>query len=133
VGERCIVPRGNVKWFDSEKGFGFIGSDEGEDVFVHASALPPGVEELKPGTIVDFGIIEGRRGQQAMSVEIHEIPASVAKASRKSAADMAPIVEDLIKVLDGLSNQLRKGRYPPDAAGRRMASLLRAVADDLDV
>lgn len=126
------MPRGSVRFFDQTKGFGFIATDDGEDVFVHVTALPAGVTELKSGSVVEFGIAEGRRGKQAMHVEIQDEPVSVVKAKRKRPEEMAPLVEDLIKVLDGLSNQLRKGRYPQDAAGRRMASLLRAVADDLD-
>ena len=48
------MPTGKVKWYDTEKGFGFVASDEGEDVFVHASALPAGVPDLKPGSRVEF-------------------------------------------------------------------------------
>ncbi|MGY9024814.1 MAG: cold-shock protein, partial [Candidatus Nanopelagicales bacterium] len=52
------MPTGTVKWYDAEKGFGFISSDEGEDVFVHVSTLPSGVTALKPGTKLDFGIVD---------------------------------------------------------------------------
>jgi CspA family cold shock protein len=45
---------------------------------------------------------------------------------------MAPLVEDLIKVLDGVSNSLRRGRYPDRAEARKVAGLLRAFADNLD-
>lgn len=127
------MPTGKVKWYDSEKGFGFVSSDEGEDVFVHASALPAGVSTLKPGTKVEFGIADGRRGKQALQVVILGAPPSVVKATRKPAEDMAVIVEDLIKLLDGVSNQLRAGRYPQDAMAKKTAAVLRAVADDLDV
>ena len=54
------VPTGIVKWYDAEKGFGFISSDEGEDVFVHVSTLPAGVSALKPGTKLDFGTLKTR-------------------------------------------------------------------------
>ena len=64
------MPTGIVKWYDSEKGFGFITADDGEDVFVHVSTLPDGVPALRPGTKVDFGIVDGRRGKQALSVTI---------------------------------------------------------------
>ncbi|MSX38043.1 MAG: cold-shock protein, partial [Actinobacteria bacterium] len=43
------VPTGKVKWYDVEKGFGFLATEEGDEVFVHASALPAGTEALKPG------------------------------------------------------------------------------------
>jgi cold shock protein len=126
------VPIGKVKWFDTEKGFGFLATDEGQEVFLHASALPAGVKEVKAGTRMEFGIAEGRRGAQALSVRIIDAKPSVAKATRKPAEDMAVITEDLIKLLDAISNGLRKGRYPEKAHAAKVAAVLRRVADDLD-
>lgn len=126
------MPTGKVKWFDAERGFGFIASDEGDEVFLHASALPAGVTAPKPGTKVDFGVADGRRGPQALSVKFLDPLPSVAKAMRKPADDMAVIVEDLIKVLDAVGNGLRRGRYPEKAKATQVATLLRAVADDLE-
>jgi CspA family cold shock protein len=126
------VPSGKVKFYDTEKGFGFLATDEGEDVFVHASALPAGVDLLRPGARVDFGIVDGQRGKQALSVIVLEEAPSVAKAMRKPAEDMAPVVEDLIKLLDNVSNSLRRGRYPDDQKSRAIAKVMRAVANDLD-
>ena len=54
------------------------------------------------------------------------------RATRKPAEDMAVITEDLIKLLDGISNGLRKGRYPERAHASKVAAVLRRVADDLD-
>jgi len=127
------MPSGTVKWYDSEKGFGFITSDEGEDVFVHVSTLPTGVTSLRPGSRVEFGIVDGRRGKQALSVKVLAAPASVVRGSRKAAEDLAGVVEDLIKLLDGVSNQLQRGKYPPDAMAQKTAAVLRAVANDLDI
>ena len=127
------MPTGTVKWYDAEKGFGFITSDEGEDVLVHVSTLPAGVPSLKPGSKVEFGVVDGRRGKQALSVNVLSAPASVVKGSRKPAGDLAGVIEDLIKLLDGVSNQLQHGKYPPDATAQKVAAVLRAVADDLDV
>jgi CspA family cold shock protein len=127
------VPTGKVKWYDDDKGFGFLATDDGEDVFVHASTLPAGVPSLKPGTRVDFGVVDGRRGKQALSVVILEAPPSIAKGMRKPAEDMAVMVEDLIKLLDGMSNDLRRGRYPADAKANKTAAVLRAVADNFEV
>lgn len=126
------MPTGKVKWFDAERGFGFIASDEGDEVFLHASALPAGVQAPKPGTRVDFGVADGRRGPQALSVKVLDPLPSVAKAHRKPADDMAMIVEDLIKLLDNVGNGLRRGRYPEKSAATKVATLLRAVADDLE-
>ncbi|GGC05594.1 cold-shock protein [Cellulomonas carbonis] len=126
------MPTGKVKWFDAERGFGFIASDEGDEVFLHASALPAGVTAPKPGARVDFGVADGRRGPQALSVKLLDPLPSVVKAHRKPADDMAVIVEDLIKLLDHVGNGLRRGRYPDKGAATKVATVLRAVADDLE-
>ena len=126
------MPTGKVKWYDTDKGFGFLATEDGDEVFVHASALPAGVETLKAGARVEFGIADGKRGPQALSLRLLDAPPSVLKAARKPADDMAVILEDLIKVLDGASNQLRRGRYPDDKHAHQLAAMLRKVADDLD-
>jgi len=126
------VPTGKVKWFNADKGFGFLSEDDGEDVFVHRDALPAGVTELKPGQRVEFGVVQGRKGNQALQVRVLEPMPSVVRATRKPAEEMTPIVEDLIKLLDGVSNSLRRGRYPERGEARKVASVLRAVADNLD-
>ena len=127
------MPTGKVRWYDVDKGFGFLATDDGEDVFVHASALPDGVTSLKQNARVEFGIVDGKRGKQALSVTILEQPASIVKAGRKPAEDVAVILEDLIKLMDSASNQLRRGRYPSDDHCRKLAAVMRAVADDFDV
>ena len=126
------MPTGKVKWFNADKGFGFLADDDGEDVFVHRDALPSGVTELKPGQRVEFGIVQGRKGNQAMSVRVLDPMPSVVRATRKPAEEMAPLVEDLIKLLDSTSNSLRRGRYPDKGEARKVAGLLRAFADNLD-
>lgn len=125
------MPTGKVKWFDTERGFGFLATDEGEEVFLHASALPAGTS-VKPGARVEFGVADGRKGKQALSVRVLEAPVSVVAATRMSPEDMTVIVEDLIRLMDGLSNQLRRGRYPEKSAAGKIATVLRAVADDLE-
>lgn len=125
------MPTGQVKWYDSEKGFGFLTRDDGGDVFVHSSVLPDGVAELSNGARVEFGVAQGRRGDQALQVRLLDPLPSVAAATRKPAEDMTVIVEDLIKLLDGVSGALRRGKYPEPANARKVAAVLRAVADDL--
>ncbi len=126
------MPTGKVRFYDEEKGFGFIASDDGNDVFLHATALPAGASAPKPGARVEFGIADGKRGPQALSVRVLEAPVSLAKRSRKSADDMAIIVEDLVKLLDGIGGDLRRGRYPSGAHATKVAAVLRKVADDFE-
>lgn len=126
------MPTGKVKWYDTEKGFGFISKDGGGDVFVHSSALPDSATALKPGQRLEFGVAEGKRGEQALSVRVLDPLPSVAAAQGKKPDDMVTIVEDLIKLLDGLSNTYRRDRRPDQKSARQVATVLRAVADDLE-
>jgi CspA family cold shock protein len=132
------VPSGKVKWYDADKGFGFLTRDDGGEVFVHSSALPKGTEALKPGQKVEFGVAEGRKGQQALSVRVLEQPPTLAKAAakpkakRKKPDEMVVIVEDLIKLLDDVSTSYQKGKHPDVVHGKKVATVLRAVADDID-
>jgi len=87
---------------------------------------------VKAGTRLEFGIADGKRGAQALSVRVLDAPVSLAKMSRKSADDMSIIVEDLVKLLDGIGTNLKRGKYPDSAHGRKIAAMLRKVADDLD-
>ena len=62
---------GKVKWFNAEKGYGFITSDEGKDIFVHYSAIQAyGFRSLEEGQKVSFEIVESDRGQQAANVVV---------------------------------------------------------------
>jgi CspA family cold shock protein len=65
-------------------------------------------------------------------VRVLDAPPSLAKMSRKSADDMSIIVEDLVKLLDGIGTNLKRGKYPDNAHGRKIAAMLRKVADELD-
>ncbi|WP_019537399.1 cold shock domain-containing protein [Paenibacillus ginsengihumi] len=61
--------KGTVKWFNAEKGYGFIQVEGGEDVFVHFSAIQgEGFKTLEEGQAVEFDIVEGNRGPQAANV-----------------------------------------------------------------
>ena len=68
--EDSFMNKGTVKWFNAEKGFGFIAQENGEDVFVHFSAIQKeGYKSLEEGQEVTFDIEEGDRGLQAANVQ----------------------------------------------------------------
>lgn len=127
------MPTGKVKWFNSEKGFGFLSRDDGGDVFVHSSVLPDGVAALKPGQRVEFGVVAGQRGDQALSVTLLDPAPSVAAAQRRKPDELLPIVQDLTTLLEDVARSLQRGRYPDKAHGNKIAAVLRHVADQLDI
>ena len=136
------MPTGKVKWYSAEKGFGFVSQEEGEDVYVGSSALPAGVEELKAGQKVEFGIAAGRRGPQALSLKVIEPPPSLTRTRREAAPqvehkhtpdELHGMVADLITLLeDAIQPDLRKGRYPDRKTARRVSEVVKAVARELD-
>jgi CspA family cold shock protein len=126
------VPTGKVKWYDAEKGFGFLTRDDGGEVFVHSTALDPAGTALRPGQRVEFGVAEGRRGTQALQVKVLEPPPTVAKVSRKDPEEMILIIEDLIKLLDSVSNTYRRAKLPDSRDAKKIAAVLRAVATDVE-
>ena len=131
------MPTGKVKWYDAGKGFGFLSRDEGEDVFVRADALPEGPTSLKAGTRVEFGIVQGNRGDQALQVRLLDPVTSVSRsqsqARRKDPEAMAVIVEDLIRMLDTVGEGYRHGRHPDSKKAKPIAQVLRAVATELEL
>lgn len=135
------MPTGRVKWFDAEKGFGFLSQEDGEDVYVRSSALPEGVEDLKAGQRVEFGLATGRRGPQALSVKLIDPPPSLTRTRREAAAaerkhspdELHGMVEDMIKLLESaVQPELRRGRHPERKVAHRVSEVLRAVARELD-
>ena len=73
--------KGNVKWFDAKKGFGFIISPEGKDVFVHFSSIEDdGFRTLKDGEVVEYELVSGEKGLSAKAVKrINAKPAATAE------------------------------------------------------
>ena len=66
MSERTV---GTIKWFDAKKGFGFINLDDGDDVFVHYSAIQgDGFRVLEDGQKVEFEVVQGRKGLEAANL-----------------------------------------------------------------
>ena len=65
--KEVVMPTGHVKFFDNVKGFGFVQSDEGQEAFLHVSNLPAGTTDIKPGTRIEYSIVDSKRGAQAVS------------------------------------------------------------------
>ncbi len=64
--------KGKIKWFNTEKGYGFITGEDGQDYFLHKSVLPQGTTDLKEGTPVTFDTFKTERGLQAKDVTLEE-------------------------------------------------------------
>jgi CspA family cold shock protein len=132
------VPTGRVKWYDATKGFGFVTSDEGGDVFLPKGALPAGVSELKTGQRIEFGVVDSRKGAQALGVKLLDAPPSLAlrdaEARRRPAEETASMIEDMIKVLENtVQPTLQRGRYPDKKASQKIAQLLHAIANEFEI
>lgn len=135
------MPTGRVKWYDAEKGFGFLSQEEGEDVYVRSSSLPDGVTELKAGQKVEFGLASGRRGPQALSLKLIDPPPSLSRTRREASApehkhtpdELHGMVSDMITLLeDVVQSELRRGRYPDRKTARKVSEVVKAVARELD-
>jgi len=123
-----------VKWYDTDKGFGFLTRDDGGDVFVHKAALPSGVADLKTGQRVEFGVVESRKGNQALQVKLLDAPPSVVELRRRPAEELNSLIEDMIKVLEAkVQPELRRGRFPDKKTSRQIAEAVHAVARELEI
>ena len=128
------MPTGRVKWYDAEKGFGFLTRDDGGDVFVHKAALPDGVADLKTGQRVEFGVVESRKGNQALSLKVLESPPSVAELRRRPTDELHGLIEDMIKVLEAkVQPELRRGRFPDRRTSKMVSEVVHAVARELEI
>jgi CspA family cold shock protein len=123
-----------VKWYDAAKGFGFVTSDEGGDVFLPKGALPTGTADLKAGQRLEFGVVDSRKGAQAMGVKVLDAPPTIAQLRRRPADELHGMVEDMIKVIEArIQPDLRRGKYPDKRTAEKIAQLVHAVARELEI
>ena len=130
-----VSERGSVKWFDAQKGFGFIERPDGSDIFVHYSDIVgKGFRTLSEGQRVEFGIVEGSKGNQALQLKLLEALPTLARLNRRPAEELHGLIEDMIKVLEAkVQPELRRGRFPDRKSAQMVAKLVHAVAKELEV
>ena len=118
------MPTGRIKFYDSTKGFGFAQTDEGEEVHVPASALPAGVTELRGGTRVEFGVAEGRRGKQALSLRVLDAAPAEERTAVPPARRRAPRRDELLAAAVDTARAGLAGLAAPDEVGEHVDVLV---------
>lgn len=124
------MPVGKVKWFDADKGFGFASNPGDDDVFISRSVLPEGVTELYHGQRIEFDFAAGRKGPQALRVELIDQPK---KPQHKYQPDqLHGMISDVITLMESkIQPDLRVGRFPERKTAKEVAEILRAIAAEL--
>lgn len=126
------MPIGKVKWYDAEKGFGFASNPGEEDVFIGRNVLPEGVEELVPGQRVEFDFAAGRRGPQALRLNVLDTPKR-RPVHRRKPEELGSMLADVLSMIETqIQPALTSGHYPDRKESRQVAEILRAVAKELD-
>ncbi len=93
------MPQGKVKWFSSEKAFGFIEQENDNDIFVHVTGLADGVTAIDKDQLVEYEVEQGRKGPQATNVRPAAGAAAPAAAAPEAEAAEADVVEvDVVEV-----------------------------------
>lgn len=140
------MPIGKVRWYDKDRGFGFVSNPDGEDVYIGKNVLPKGREELVTGQRLEYDYADGRPGPQALRIKVlDEGPRSGRQrrggagagnrrqAKKHSPSDLNGMISDMISMLEStVQHDLRAGRYPDRKQGHQVAEVLRAVARELD-
>jgi CspA family cold shock protein len=98
------VPQGKVKWFSSEKAFGFIEQDDDNDIFVHVTGLADGVTAIDKDMLVEYEVEQGRKGPQAVGVKPVAAAAPVVEVVEEVIVDDAGDVEVIENAADEEGN-----------------------------
>ncbi|MGO1949664.1 MAG: cold-shock protein [Mycobacteriaceae bacterium] len=136
------MPTGKVKWYDADRGFGFVSNPGGDDVYVGSQVLPDGVTELVKGQRLEYDFAEARKGPQAMRVSVLDDgppPSERSDRGRRrgehkySPDKLHELVQDTITLLESrVQPSLESGRRPDRKEGRQVAEILRTIAGELD-
>ena len=126
------MPTGKVKWYDPERGYGFVSNPGDEDVYVGSQVLPEGVTELVKGQRLEYEFVAGRRGPQALTITVLDEGPRRAK-HKFSTEQLQQMVQDTITLLDSrVLPGLQSGRRPDSKEGRHIAEILRTIAREID-
>ena len=118
------MPIGKVKWYDPDRGFGFISNPDGDDCYVGKSVLPHGVTELHRGQRVDFDFASGARGPQALRVKILDEPRPRSRnrqtKHKYTPEELGSLIADMVTTLEErVQPPLTAGRYPDRNKSRK--------------
>jgi len=96
------VPQGKVKWFSTDKAYGFIAQENDNDIFVHVTGLAEGVTSLETDQLVEFEVTQGRKGNQAVNVRpaAAAAPAAAAPATESdepAGGEDAPAADESVE------------------------------------
>jgi CspA family cold shock protein len=96
------VPQGKVKWFSTEKAFGFIEQENDNDIFVHVTGLADGVTAIDKDQLVEYEVEQGRKGPQAANVRPASAPAAAAVETTEAETAEAEVTEvvEVVEVED---------------------------------
>ena len=94
------MPQGKVKWFSSEKAFGFIEQDNDNDIFVHVTGLADGVTAIDKDMLVEYEVEQGRKGPQAVNVKPAAAAAPAAKVEVEEEVEVEVEVEEEVEVAE---------------------------------
>jgi cold shock protein len=89
------VPQGKVKWFSTEKAFGFIEQDNDNDIFVHVTGLADGVTAIDKDMLVEYEVEQGRKGPQATNVKPASGAAAPAPAAEEEVVEVVEVTETI--------------------------------------
>lgn len=127
------MPSGRVKWFEAERGFGFVTSNDGEDAYLSAKVLPKGVTEVHRGQQIDYDYFDGNKGPQVLRVTSLGPSPEATRKRAYSADQLGSMIADVVTLLENnVQPGLMHNRYPDRKTGRQVAEILRAIAKELD-
>ena len=88
------MPQGKVKWFSTDKAYGFIAQENDNDIFVHVTGLAEGVTSLETDQLVEFEVTQGRKGNQAVNVRPAAAAAPATESDEPAGGEDAPAADE---------------------------------------